>query len=151
MSGQYETGSVASASYLSTPAVLTIIAEWAALLPLAYHLGSPRDEYLTTGEVSLMGCLTVPLFPRLGALAGMARLLRRGSEYLDYASTRGGSSRAAWDVKWGVQFSNVNGAASVAISDYILRRYGEDYLRLLFNKPGHRCSGCIKAIEESNR
>lgn len=126
MALEFETGSLVAAAYLPTPAVPTIVAEWAALVPLACHLASPRDDYLTTGEASLMGYLSVPLFPRLGTLAGMARLLRRGSKYLDYASTRGGSSRTVWDVRWGSRFPSANGAASVAISDYILRRYGED-------------------------
>ncbi|KAI1091080.1 hypothetical protein F5B19DRAFT_460222 [Rostrohypoxylon terebratum] len=109
-------GSLGIEPLLSNPPLPNIIAEWAAILPLACHLASSRDDYLTTGDIALLGRLSIGLFPRLGTLSGLARLLDRGTKYLDHASTKGGSSRIVWDVKWGSVFPCANGAACTAIS-----------------------------------
>ncbi|KAJ3579075.1 hypothetical protein NPX13_g1490 [Xylaria arbuscula] len=66
-----------------------------------------------------MGRLSVGLFPRLGTLSGLSRLLDKGTKYLDHASTKGGSSRTVRDVKWGSVFPCANGAACSTITSYL--------------------------------
>ncbi|KAJ5455418.1 Herpesvirus glycoprotein N [Penicillium sp. IBT 31633x] len=103
------------------PSVPEIISEWASLIPLAFHLASPQDDHITAGEVCLTGRLSVPLFPSLGTMWGLARFLREGTRYFDFASARGGSSRTVWDVNWGSEFLCANAAASTSIADFILK------------------------------
>lgn len=43
-----------------------IVSEWAALLPLVIYLASYQDDFITTGDISLLGRLPVGLFPSLG-------------------------------------------------------------------------------------
>lgn len=105
--------------------LLLIITSWAAIVPLICHVASQRDDYVTTGDVALQGRLSIGLFPRLGTFSGISRLLERGNEYLDFASTKGGSSRTVWDVQWGSVFPCANGAAINAISAYLLSRNRE--------------------------
>lgn len=112
-------GSLGVDALIPFPLLPTIISEWAAIIPLVCHLASQRDDYITTGDVALMGRLSVGLFPRLGTLSGLSRLLDRGTEYLDHASTKGGFSRTVRDVKWGSVFPCANGAACNTISDHL--------------------------------
>lgn len=98
-------GSLNTEPLLPCPPLPNIVAEWAAILPLVCHLAGQRNDYKTTGDVALMGRLSVGIFPRLGTFSGLARLLDRSTKYLDYAITRGGTSRTVWDVKWGSVFS----------------------------------------------
>ncbi|KAK2606196.1 hypothetical protein QQS21_003367 [Conoideocrella luteorostrata] len=123
-------GSLGIVTLLPCPSLPNIIAEWAAILPLICHLASHRDDFVTTGEIALIGSLSVGLFPPLGSLSGLARLLRRGTKYLDFASTKGGSSRTVWDVQWGSVFPCANGAASIAISNQLMRRHGGPVKRI---------------------
>ncbi|VUC22965.1 unnamed protein product [Clonostachys rosea] len=123
-------GSLGSVPLVPAPSLPPIIAEWAAILPLICHLANQRDDYITTGDVALKGKLSVGLFPRLGTLSGLSRLLERGTEYLDYASTKGGSSRTVWDVKWGSVFPCANGAAVHVLSKYLLSRSKEPPRRI---------------------
>ncbi|KAK8068839.1 hypothetical protein PG994_005455 [Apiospora phragmitis] len=113
-------GSLNTKPLLPCPPLPNIVAEWAAILPLVCHLASQRDDYKTTGDVALMGRLSAGIFPRLGTFSGLARLLDRSTKYLDYVSTRGGTSRTVWDVKWGSVFPCANGAACAVISEYLL-------------------------------
>ncbi|KAI3328513.1 hypothetical protein F4824DRAFT_483192 [Ustulina deusta] len=115
-------GSLGITALIPPPPLPNFIAEWAAILPLVCHLASQRDDYITTGDVALLGRLSVGLFPRLGTLSGLSRLLGRGTKYLDHASTRGGSSRTVWDVKWGSVFPCANGAVCSTISKFLLSR-----------------------------
>ncbi|KAI1121430.1 hypothetical protein F5Y10DRAFT_256384 [Nemania abortiva] len=115
-------GSLGVTSLIPCPPLPNIVAEWAAIIPLVCHLASQRDDYITTGDVALLGRLSVGIFPRLGTLSGLARLLGRGTKYLDHASTRGGSGRTVWDVKWGSVFPCANGAACAAITKYLISR-----------------------------
>ncbi|KAI0192375.1 hypothetical protein EV127DRAFT_362942 [Xylaria flabelliformis] len=115
-------GSSDSALSISLPLLPSIVAEWAAIIPLVCHLANQRDDYITTGDVALLGRLSVGVFPRLGTLLGLARLLGKGTKYLDHASTRGGSSRTVWDVTWGSVFPCANGAAHSAVSKCLLSR-----------------------------
>lgn len=122
---QASLGSLNIPSHLPGPPLPNIVAEWGAILPLVTHLANQRDDYLTTGDVALMAALPVGLFPKLGIFSGYSRLLRNGTRFLDYASTRGGSSTTVWDVSWGSVFPCANGAASAAVMRYFLGRSKE--------------------------
>ena len=115
-------GSLGVRPLLPVPPIPNIVAEWAAILPLVTHLANQRDDYTTTGDTALAGRLTADLLPRLGTLSGYCRLLKRSTKFLDYASTRGGSSRTVWDVSWGNVFPCANGAATSALTRYLLAR-----------------------------
>ncbi|KAI8627825.1 hypothetical protein F5Y19DRAFT_440053 [Xylariaceae sp. FL1651] len=115
-------GSLGVPPAIPIPSLPNIVAEWAAIIPLVTHLASPRDDYITTGDITLSGSLSIELFPRLGILSSYSRLLTRGTKFLDYASTRGGSSRMVYDVSWGSVFPCANGAASSAVIRYLLSR-----------------------------
>ncbi|KAK8080929.1 hypothetical protein PG997_008747 [Apiospora hydei] len=112
------------------PPLPNIVSEWAAIIPLVSHLATHRDDYITTGEVALLGRVSTGLFPRLGTLSGLSRLLRRGPEFVDQASTKGGSSMTVWDVRWGSVFPAANGAASKAITKYVLNRGKESVIAM---------------------
>lgn len=109
--------------YFRPPRVPTIVSEWAGLSPLVFHLASSQDDYKTAGDVSLLGRFPVTLFPPLGAFDGMARLIERGTKYLDYASTKGGSSQTVWDVKYGGSFPVANGAASASVISQLAKKH----------------------------
>ncbi|KAF2136008.1 uncharacterized protein K452DRAFT_329921 [Aplosporella prunicola CBS 121167] len=111
-------GTLNTAPMFRLPAMPNIVSEWAAIMPLVVHLASHRDDYLTAGDVALLGRVSIGLFPKLGTLAGIARLLDRTAEFLDQASTRGDSSSTVWDVRWGSIFPCANGAASAVIARY---------------------------------
>ena len=119
-----------SPGLIGFPHLPMIVAEWAALLPLVSHLAGYQDDYNTTGKISLLGRLPMSLFPALGTFSGIARLLDNGSDYLDYASTKGGSSRKVWDVNWGSVFPVANGAASAWILSSVLRRQKSPLTRI---------------------
>ncbi|GME48831.1 uncharacterized protein LTHEOB_8542 [Neofusicoccum parvum] len=104
---------------LPLPALPNIVSEWASLIPLVCHLSGSRDDYHTAGDVALLGRVSLGLFPKLGALAGVARLLERTPAFLDQASTRGGSGAVVWDVRWGSAFPAANGAAADVVARYL--------------------------------
>ncbi|KAI9763451.1 MAG: hypothetical protein M1839_006449 [Geoglossum umbratile] len=106
---------------LTTPALPAIVSEWAALIPLVIHLASRRDDHRIAGEAALMGGLSVGLFPRLGTLDGISRLLYGGPNFLDRASAMGDLGSVVWDVNWGSTFPCANGAASAMIRSIIQR------------------------------
>lgn len=120
-----QSGNIPYVAWLPLPALPGLVSEWTAIIPLVCHLISYRGDYIITGEVALSKAMSVGLFPRLGTLAGFARLLSRGSDFLDRASTRGGASSTVWDVKWGSVFPSANGAATSMIDAYAAgqRRY----------------------------
>jgi hypothetical protein len=103
----------------------TILSEWAGLIPLACHFSSYQYSHRLIGEVAITGHLSVGLFPRLGALRSITRLLEQGPEFCDRASTFGNVGHEVWDVMWGSTFPCANGAASAIISAYALRRSKE--------------------------
>ncbi|KAF2099166.1 hypothetical protein NA57DRAFT_76398 [Rhizodiscina lignyota] len=115
-------GSLNLAPFFELPALPNIVAEWAAIIPLVCHLASYRRDYRTLGDVALLGCISLSLFPKLGTLAGLSRLLRRGPEFFDEASTRGGATCTVWDVRWGSVFPCANGAACEFVKDFFRRR-----------------------------
>jgi hypothetical protein len=117
-----QAGNIPYVAWLPLPALPGLVSEWTAIIPLVCHLISYRGDYIITGEVALSKAMSVGLFPRLGTLAGFARLLSRGSDFLDRASTRGGASSTVWDVKWGSVFPSANGAASSMLDAYVAGR-----------------------------
>ncbi|KAG9235281.1 hypothetical protein BJ875DRAFT_399400 [Amylocarpus encephaloides] len=113
-------GSLNMQPFLAIPPLANFIAEWAALVPLVCHLASYRHPRQLSGRAALLGRISIALFPKLGVLAGVSRLLRRGPEFLDIASTLGSSSRKVWDVKWGGTFLCANGAASSLLAESLI-------------------------------
>lgn len=114
-----QSGNMPYVAWLPLPALPGLVSEWTAIIPLVCHLISYRGDYIITGEVALSKAMSVGLFPRLGTLAGFARLLSGGSDFLDRASTRGGASSTVWDVKWGSVFPSANGAATSMLDAYV--------------------------------
>lgn len=133
-------GTITYDPFLSLPIPPSIVAEWTSLIPLVVHLASYRHDHQLAGEAALSGRLNVSLFPRLGVLDGIARLLARGPDFLDRVSTMGEVSHQVWDVKWGSAFPCANGAASSIITAYALSRADWNYVRMpehvsIFSKP----------------
>jgi hypothetical protein len=114
-------GSINVPAYFSVPPLVNFIAEWASFVPLVCHLANYHHPHQLAGQVALLGRVSVALFPKLGVLAGISRLLERGPEFLDIASTLGPSSRRVWDVKWGGTFPSANGAASSYFAESLLK------------------------------
>lgn len=113
-------GTIAFDPFLPLPIPPNIVAEWTSLIPLVAHLASNRHDHQLAGEAALSGRLNVSLFPRLGVLDGIARLLAGGPEFLDRVSTMGEVSHHVWDVNWGSAFPCANGAASSIVTAYAL-------------------------------
>jgi hypothetical protein len=114
-------GSLGIGAYIWNPPLPTIIAEWAALIPLIIHLASSQSEYHMIGQAALEGRIATGLFPKLGHLDGIARFLSCGSNFLECASNRSGLDSIVWDVSWGSIFPCANGAAREIVTDYALR------------------------------
>jgi hypothetical protein len=76
-------GSLNVHPFWALPRLPNILAEWAAIIPLACHLASFRTDYHTAGQIALVGRLSMSLFPKLGVLASLSRLCKDGPEYLD--------------------------------------------------------------------
>lgn len=115
-------GSLNVLAFLPVPRLINFIAEWAALIPLVVHLASYRQTHRLAGQVSLLGRVSIGIFPKLGVFTGIAKLIENGPEFLDTASTLGQSSRHVWDIKWGSRFLSANGAASAILAEFVLNR-----------------------------
>jgi hypothetical protein len=115
-------GSTGAIAFFQFPPLPSIVAEWAALIPLVVHLASFQDEYHMIGEAALNCRLSTGLFPRLGYLNGIARLLRGGPAFLDRVSSTGTLSSIVWDVSWGSVFPCANGAARDLLTAYASRK-----------------------------
>ena len=74
------------------------------------------------GELVLEGHLTIGLFPKLGYLDGLRRLLQGGADFLDRANGNSASTYKVWDVNWGSVFTRANGSAISMITNYALRK-----------------------------
>lgn len=122
----WTTGTLKEIPFFRLPALPSIVSEWAGLLPLVIHLANYRHEHRTVGHIALQGQCHVSLFPKLGVLRGLARLIESGPEFVDSASIRGASSKKVWDVQWGSVFPCANGAASEIITQYVLTRRKND-------------------------
>lgn len=123
-------GTITYNPFVSLPIPPNIVAEWTALIPLVAHLASYRHDHQLAGEAALSGRLNVSLFPRLGVLDGIARLLAGGPDFLDRVSTLGEVNRHVWDVNWGSSFPCANGAASSIITAYALGCAGSTIIRM---------------------
>lgn len=115
-------GTLGLKAYLPIFNIPAIITEWSALFPLVFHLANYGDEPRMVGELALQGHLTVGMFPRLGYLDGLRRLLQGGSDFFDKANANSSSSYKVWDVNWGSVFTRANGSAISIITDYALRK-----------------------------
>lgn len=118
-------GALNIAPFLPVPDIPTIITEWTAVIPLVCHLASYKRDYELVGQLSLSGRLSVGMFPKLGVLAGLSRLLERGPEFIDQASSKGPPSWRVWDICWGSIFPCANGGASAMIVRFVLGREKE--------------------------
>lgn len=117
-------GSLNVPAYLPVPLLINFIAEWSALIPLVIHLASYRHAHQLAGQVALLGRVSISIFPKLGVLIGISKLIESGPEFLDTASILGKSSRQVWDIKWGSRFFSANGAASNILAEWVLERGG---------------------------
>ncbi|CAF9928127.1 MAG: hypothetical protein ALECFALPRED_003962 [Alectoria fallacina] len=116
-------GTLGLKAYLSISNIPSISTEWSALFPLVSHLANHGEEHQMVGELALAGHLTVGLFPKLGYLDGLRRLLQGGPDFLDRANANSESTHRAWDVNWGSIFTRANGSAISIITDYALRKH----------------------------
>ena len=96
-------------AYLPIFNIPPIITEWSALFPLVSHLANYGEDHRMVGKLALEGHLTVGLFPTLGSLDGLRRMLHGGSNLLDRANATSGSAYRVWDVNWGSIFTRANG------------------------------------------
>ncbi|MCJ1426788.1 hypothetical protein MMC29_004691 [Sticta canariensis] len=123
-------GTITYNSYLYLPIPPNIVAEWTSLIPLVAHLASYRHDHQLAGEAALTGHLNTSLFPRLGVLDGISRLLAGGPDFLDRVSTMGEVNNHVWDVNWGSAFPCANGAASSILTAYALSYAGYKSFRM---------------------
>lgn len=130
------TGSINAHSLFSLPAVPAIVAEWSCLLPLVCHLASYSYSRRIVGDLALRGELAVSLFPRLGVLLGIARLLSNNGSFLDEASSMGKPSDTVFDVNYGSVFPCANGEASRILTRHAISRAGPP-IRLPDSPPPH--------------
>lgn len=115
-------GTLGLKAYLSISNIPSIVTEWSALFPLVSHLANYGEDNRMVGELALEGHLVVGLFPRLGYLDGLRKLLQGGQDFLDRANANSESTYKVWDVNWGSVFTRANGSAISIITDYALRK-----------------------------
>jgi hypothetical protein len=123
-------GSLNLEPYFSLPPLPNIVIEWAAIIPLVCHLASYRSDYNITGEVALRKRIHLGLFPKLGRLDGLSRLLQGGKKFVDQASARGGTTKTVRDVQWGTVFACANGAAVDSLVDFLMSHNFEELIRM---------------------
>ncbi|KAI4264787.1 MAG: hypothetical protein L6R42_000119 [Xanthoria sp. 1 TBL-2021] len=114
-------GALGIKAYLAVPAIPSIITEWSALIPLVAHLAHYGENNRMVGELALDGHLSVGLFPKLGYLDGLRKLLQDGPDFLDKANAE--ASYKVWDVNWGSVFTRANGSAISILTEYALRKH----------------------------
>ena len=112
-------------SIFVVPRIPPIISEWSALLPLVCHLTSYEEDHQLVGDLALTGFLTIDLFPKLGYLNSVRRLLDEGSAFFDRVNSISGSAHTVWDVQWGSVFYRSNGAATSMIAQHALNKNAE--------------------------
>ncbi|KAI4198356.1 MAG: hypothetical protein LQ346_002780 [Caloplaca aetnensis] len=114
-------GTLGAQAYLSISGIPSIITEWSALVPLVAHLASYGENNRMIGELALEGYLSVGLFPKLGYLDGLRKLLQDGPDFMDRANVE--STYKVWDVNWGSVFTRANGSAISILTEYALRKH----------------------------
>ena len=146
-------GSTGAIAFFQLPPLPSIVAEWAALIPLIVHLASFQDDHQMIGEVALNCRLSTGLFPRLGHLNGIARLLRGGPGFLDRVSSTGSVSCIVWDVSWGSVFPCANGAARSLLTAYALRKSDDviDIKSWTANHVTHREKSTSSTTDDSHK
>ncbi|KAI4215748.1 MAG: hypothetical protein LQ351_001735 [Letrouitia transgressa] len=115
-------GSLGLSPFIAITPVPTILAEWAALIPLICHLAGYDEDPQMVGELALTGHLVVEVFPKLGLLNGIRKLLEGGADFLDRANVVGSTSSKIWDVNWGSTFPCANGVATAMVTEYALNQ-----------------------------
>lgn len=115
-------GTLGISAYIPVSHIPSIISEWSALIPLVCHLANYGEDHRMVGELALAGHLTVGLFPKLGYLDGIWRLLHGGPDFFDRANAKSESNYKVWDVNWGSVFTRANGSATSIITEYALRK-----------------------------
>ena len=132
-------GALGLKAYLPIFDIPPIITEWSALFPLVSHLANYDEDHRMVGQLALEGHLTVGLFPRLGYLDGLRRILQDGADFLDRANANSGSTYRVWDVNWGSVFTRANGSAISIITEYALRKHRQPTLMPdeVVAQPGH--------------
>ena len=116
-------GTLGVSAYFALFQIPSIISEWSALFPLVCHLANYGEDHRMVGELALAGHLTVGLFPKLGYLDGIWRLLEGGPDFFDRTNAKSESNFKIWDVNWGSVFTRANGSAPSLITDYALRKH----------------------------
>lgn len=81
-------GTLGLSPLISISNIPPIITEWSALVPLASHLANYDDEHRLVGELALAGHLKVGLFPRLGYLYPISRLLEGVPDFCDRVNAK---------------------------------------------------------------
>ena len=122
-------GTSGVSAFISLENIPAIITEWSALVPLVCHLADYGEDHRMVGELSLAGHLTVALFPKLGYLDGISRLLEGVPDFSDRANAKSESSYKVWDVNWGSVFTRANGSAISIVTNYALR-YHRDLVEM---------------------
>jgi len=107
---------------IGLPNLSPVLSEWASVIPLVCHLATYKHDWELVGRISLNGRLSTSIFPKLGVLAGLSRLLERGPDFIDQTSSKGRPGWRVWDVRWGGSFPCANGGASAMIMDYALKK-----------------------------
>ncbi|KAL8855845.1 MAG: hypothetical protein Q9178_007529 [Gyalolechia marmorata] len=114
-------GTLGVKPFFSIPGIPSIVAEWSALVPLVAHLANYGENNRMVGELALEGYLSVGLFPRLGYLDGLRKLLQDGPDFMDRANAE--ATYKVWDVNWGSVFTRANGSAISILTEYALRKH----------------------------
>ena len=116
------TGTIRVSSLIHISKIPAIISEWSALVPLVSHLANRDEDHRMVGELALTGHLRVSLFPRLGYLNGISKLLEGVPDFFDRVNSKSESSYKVWDVNWGSTFTRANGSAVSIVTSYALRK-----------------------------
>ncbi|KAI4191564.1 MAG: hypothetical protein LQ348_003497 [Seirophora lacunosa] len=114
-------GTLAVEAYFPVSGIPSIITEWSALIPLVAHLAHYGENNRMIGELALEGYFSVGLFPKLGYLDGLRKLLQDGPDFMDRANAE--ASYKVWDVNWGSVFTRANGSAITILTEYALRKH----------------------------
>lgn len=143
-------GTLGILAYFPAYQVPSIISEWSALFPLVCHLANFGEDHRMVGELALAGHLTVGLFPKLGYLDGIWRLLKGGPDFFDRANAKSESNYKVWDVNWGSVFTRANGSATSIITDYALRKHQKptEMPEVVLAEPQHLPGTAAAAIAE---
>jgi hypothetical protein len=128
------------------PYLNELFSEWAAVVPLVCHLASYKRDHELVGQLALNGRLPVDIFPKLGFLYSLSKLLKNNVEFIDRASSKSSTSWRVWDVTWGSAFPCANGGASGIIMKHVLKRAGGEAIDMPDTLPKSIYSMALKKI-----